>query len=267
MNGPDANDSMLLAEQIAVLTRGAARGHGASNIVETWIIGALVAELVVAGHVAVTHTAGHRAVASLAVTDRGSTGHDVLDEALALLAAEPSGGAGAAARWRPARMSGRRARRHLAAGGAPRPTDVAYWWFGSWRCAEFPQLPPTLVVQLLRLQESLDRPVLRVLERLKARGAVTEGWEVDPIACRDASNIVRAAVIPRHQALEPRIAHVVALRSLRSAWLDEDIGGPRQQRHYAQYDADALFERLPVAGAVKAITRAHDKMLDWWDDC
>lgn len=263
MNGFVAGENMLLAEELAVLTRGAPRSHGPSNVVETWIVGALVADLVLAGHATVASHDGPNT--SLKVLDVGATGDDLLDETLALLASEPSGGGGAAVRWRPGRMSGRRVRRRLGEGGPLRPKDLAYWWFGSWRCAEFPQLPSTLVVQLLRLQENLDRPVVRVLERLKARGAVTAKWDVDPIASRAVSSKVRDALVPQQLTLEPRIAHLVALRSLRSDWLKEDIGGPRQQRHDAQYRADALFDDLPVAAGVKTITRAHAQMMDWYD--
>ena len=258
-----ATGRMLLAEELCVLISRLPEG---ASISETWVVGALVGELLVDGRLAPA-TAEHGGKV-VTVINAGSTGDDLLDETLSLLGGVPSGAARAAAdvRWRPARMNGRRIRRRLREGGELRAHDLAYWWYGSWRCAEFPELPSTLVVQLLRLQESLDRPVLRVLERLKARGAVTDEREFDPLVARKVRQRVREAALTPPGPIDPRVAHLVALRSRNSAWLQEDIGSDRAELMHAESRALTFLYDLPVAQAVGTLTDAHRKWQSWYDE-
>jgi len=255
---------MLIAEELCVLRMRELLDGAVWGNVATGIIGAAVAELVLSGRANVSRRGGE-AAESIAVIDARPIGHELLDEALALLAR--GSGAPAEVRWRPARMNGWSIRRRLRDGGEPKTKDLAFWWLGSWRCAEFPDLAPTVVVQLLRLHEALERPVLRVLDGLKASGVITRSGtdsQLDPIVYRDVRERVRAAARTTH-GLEPRVAHLLALRSLDTDWSWEDIEDEPARRNRARSTAESVVVGLPVATGVKTITDAHLRMLEWWE--
>lgn len=261
-------NAMLIAEELCVLRMGELLDGAVYGNAATAIIGAAVAELVLSGRVDVSGRDGE-AAESITVIDARPIGHQLLDETLSLLA--HGGGRPAEVRWRPARMSGRSVRRRLRDGGELKTKDLAYWWFGSWRCAEFADLAPTLVVQLLRLHETLERPVLRTLDDLKASGVITSSGSgthsvLDPIVYRDVRQRVRDAARTTHGRLEPRVAHLLALRSLDPDWLEEDIE-ERASRKGAESKATSVMVDLPVAKGVKTITDAYRRMLDWYDGC
>lgn len=260
-------NEMLIAEELCVLRMRESLDGTVWGNAATGIIGAAVVELVLRGR-ADMRGRGGEAPESIAVIDVRPIGHELLDETLSLLTR--TGGTPAEVRWRPARMSGRSVRRRLRDGGELKTKDLAYWWFGSWRCAEFPDLAPTLVVQLLRLHETLERPVLRILDDLKASGVIKPNGRhsvLDPIVYRDVRERVRNAARTTHGRLEPRVAHLLALRSLDTDWLKVDIEHEPTSRKRARSKAESVMLDLPIATAVKTITDGYRQMLDWYDGC
>ena len=122
----------------------------------------------------------------------------------------------------------------------------------------------------LRLHEALERPVLRVLDGLKANGVITSSGTdsvLDPIVYRDVRERVRDAARTTHDRLEPRIAHLLALRGLDTDWLKDDIEDQRASRNRARSNAERLTADLPIATAVKTITDGYRRKLNWYDGC
>lgn len=267
------NRGVLLAEELLVLRMGVHLEGRVSAAAATGLVGALVSELLLAGRVGVRRRADLDEE-TLVVANESPLGDDLLDETLQALIA---GAAGASANAgadqhrpsRTARLIGARARRRLRDTATVGETDLEHWWYGSWTCAEFSDLVSTLRVQMLVVQERLDRLLERVIDRLKVSGVLSgeRGQTTMDATCYVLlRERLRRAVLGAGPPADARIAHLVALRSADSDWLVRDIGGDRRARRHARSQASAILEELPVAKAVHAIVDAHARMEGWWQD-
>jgi hypothetical protein len=204
------------------------------------------------------------------VIDSRPLGDDLLDEALLLL----GGGSTHAARrlaQHPKLATGvvsRRVWRRIQVRGRVTNKDLPFWWSGDWKCAWLEGLAPTLLYQLLMLHEGLDRAAVRVRGRLGASDILTyHGGDasVDASVYRELRERIRAGALAHARPLDPRIGHLVALRSTDDDWLKRDIGGDRRRRQQAHSQAQALLNDFPVANAAGVIAQGYQAMLSWYD--
>jgi hypothetical protein len=162
----------------------------------------------------------------------------------------------------------RRVWRRIHVRGRVTKDDLPFWWSGAWKCAWLDDLAPTLLYQLLMLHEGLDRTAPRVRGRLSASDILTyRGGDasVDASVYRELRGRIRAGALEHARPLDPRIGHLVALRSTDDDWLERDIGGNRRRRQQAHSQAKALVNDFPVAEAARVIAQGHQAMLNWYD--
>ena len=260
---------VLLAEELLVLRMGPKLEGRIEDSVETGLVAAIVCELIFAERLVVEwqqHIDDH----AVRVIDSRPVGDDLLDDALLLL----GGGSTHAARQlaqHPKLANGvvsRRVWRRIHVRGRVTKEDLPFWWSGAWKCAWLEDLAPTLLYQLLLLHEGLDRAALRVRGRLGASGIlIYRGGDasVDATVYRDVRERIRAGTLEHARPLDPRLGHLVALRSSDDDWLKRDIGGDRRRRQRAHSQAQAVVNDFPVAKAARIIVQGHQAMLNWYD--
>lgn len=166
---PDGPADALLAEDLLLLVCVQARDADPDPTLCSRLAAALLIELGFRGNVGVEITPdGEEAIF---VNNEAATGDELLDEALQLLVSTSRQSTPTPSSER---LWGLAARRRLRSRGRVRDRDIVSWWWGSWRCAEFPQLTPTVVQQILTLCEELHEIPHRVARRLVARGVLRE---------------------------------------------------------------------------------------------
>lgn len=160
---------LLLGEELLLNICAQARDAAPDPTLAARLAAALLIELALRERIDVEITADAEEVVT--VIDESSTGDDLLDEALALL----TPGAAPPAPVPPTeRLWGLAARRRLRSRDHVSNRDIVSWWWGSWTCAEFPALTPTIVQRILSLYEALRPLEHRVARRLVQRGSLRE---------------------------------------------------------------------------------------------
>lgn len=260
---------VLLAEELLVLRMGPRLEGRIEDSVETGLVAAIVCELMFAERL-VVEWQQHIDDNAIRVIDSRPLGDDLLDDALLLL----GGGATHAAQQlaqHPKLANGVVSRhfwRRIHGRGRVTKKDLPWWWWGAWKCAWLDDLAPTLLYQLLMVHEGLDRAALRVRGRLGTSGILRyHGGDasVDATVYRELRERIRAGALEHARPLDPRIGHLVALRSTDDDWLKRDIGGDRWRRQQAHSQAQALVNDFPVAKAARVIAQGYQAMLDWYD--
>ena len=164
-----STDQLLLGEELLLISCARAPDAAPDPTLATRLAAALLIELALRGRIDVEITADAAEVVT--VVDDASTGDDLLDEALALLTPGATPPAPAPPRER---LWGLAARRRLRSSDRVRGRDIVSWWWGSWTCAEFPALTPTVVQRILSVAEGLRPLEHRVARRLVQRGALRQ---------------------------------------------------------------------------------------------
>lgn len=237
----------LLAQELLLLSFGAEFGRRQPPwpTVNCVVIGALVADLVHRGRVAVHHSS-NLGEETIDVIDSGPTGDPVLDRTLHVL------GGGRLVPSRPPvsqglRIWGGRARRRLRTTAKVGRRDIMRWWEGCWTTAEFPELAPTLLCQLLMLSEDLGS----VHETLQARidaDASASGLALEDRQVRDK---FRSAALGGRAFGDPRTSYVVALcGSWEPTWLRERLCNDGKERAAAYRRGEPRLENDALARAV-----------------
>ena len=255
----------LIAEDLVLLC-GTFPDRFAEHV-EAQLSGALLTELLIRRRVALHASADMHS--TISVTDRGSTGDDLLDAAVALLGATGPPIAPPSVRRR---VLGSAARHRLRTRAVVSPSDLVSWWWKAWRVTEFPGLRPTVLRELLAIMEGLGSIHDRVVVRLAERGAL----HPEPAARRSyvADDALRAQVRERVRRValgdqppdEPATAYLAAMCGLRASDTALDaVAATESERAVAMRRAHALFEDDSIADTVWLIADKWETALDWSD--
>jgi hypothetical protein len=261
----DITGALLIAEDLLLL--GSAQSSDApGSEFRPQLAGAILTELMLRDRIAI-QAQTNAAPPTIAVLDRGATGDDLLDEALALLRTN-------ATPITPPSLSDRifgwAARQRLRSRGVVSPRDVVSWWTNHWTLAEFPDLAPTVVQQLLRLMEGLDPIEDRVARRLVARGVLrgqfAGAWPYVLVAHdmhADLRERVRSvALLPaRHD--DPKTAYLLAMCGVYyTQWTLAAVIDKPNERWIVRPRAKSALAEHPIAPSVNLIMLKHASAFD-----
>ena len=224
------------------------------------VLGALVAELVDRGRVAV-RLGARPADDALDVVDARPIGDDVLDQALHVLAGGHVDGRDDNVSLG-LRVWGALARRRLRAGAKVRKRDLMRWWEGCWTCAEFPELERTLLCQVLRLYEEL----FAVHELLHERMGVDPdmpGFGVGLLRGRDVRVRLRAFALEGRESPDARMRYVVGLcGATRMDWLRSSLCSGSSELRAVWLRGDEAIRRDPIARVVALVADRWEAQFD-----
>jgi hypothetical protein len=214
---------------------------------ETVLVGALVADLVGLGRVVVQpdfELVDH----TISIIDRAPTGDGLLDEVLHVLATGGDVTDRGTALSRPGAL-GWLARRRLMKHGTVSGRDLPTWFRCYWSCREFTHLAPTLLRQILTLQEQLSP----LHERVRC--------EVETAEYRRIREIYRTAVLDDSAILDARTEFVVALCGrFHPHWLRESLCDNIAERRTASNRGKKQY--VPLARTVAMVVKQWDCQFD-----
>ncbi|MCA1679496.1 MAG: GPP34 family phosphoprotein [Actinobacteria bacterium] len=254
----------LLAEQLLLLSVGRELDEHPvpwENL-KCAVIGSLVADLVDRGRVVVRFSSdvGDQAIA---IGDHRATGDDVLDDALRVLHGDRVATVDTEI-TRAERLWGWRSRRRLLATGKVTRRDVMRWWEGCWKCAEFDELAPTLLCQLLTLYEQLWNAFERLHARIDVQPQAPD-FGIQRAACVAARERLRAVALDEAPPRDACAHYVAAMCGgfWESGWLRDALCDTGDERGALCRRGERLLEDDPLARAVTLVLGRFEALMDW----
>lgn len=217
---------------------------------ETVLVGALVADLVRLGRV-VVRCDFELGDDTISIIDRAATGESLLDEVLHVLATGGDVVDPGTALSRPGQLGGWRVRHRLTTQGKVSPRDLPSWFRGYWSCREFTHLAPTLLCQILTLQEQLSP----LPERVRCG--------VETAEHRRIRETYRSAVLDDSAVLDTRTHFVVALCGKHHPhWVRESLCDGLAERRTALKRGRGVREHDALARTVAVVAKQWDGQFD-----